>query len=89
MKTTIYNATVFVRGFIHNALKNEKEYIDLIDEAIDANTMGHSGLLIAVHKDISALGASQRIHTCTENVLKTRFEDVQNVNSEDVHDTSN
>ena len=28
---------------------------------------------------------SQRAYTCTENVLKTRFQDVQNVNSEDVH----
>ena len=26
-----------------------------------------------------------RAHTCTENVLKTRFQDVQNVNSEDIH----
>ena len=32
---------------------------------------------------------SQRAHTCTENVLKTRFQDVQNVNSEDVHKTLN
>ena len=30
---------------------------------------------------------SQRAHTCTENVLKTRFQDVQNVDSEDVHKT--
>ena len=28
---------------------------------------------------------SQRTHTCTEIILKTRFQDVQNVNSEDVH----
>ena len=28
---------------------------------------------------------TQRAHTCTENVLKTRFQDVLNVNSEDVH----
>ena len=27
----------------------------------------------------------QWAHTCTENVLKTRFQDVQNVNPEDVH----
>ena len=26
---------------------------------------------------------SQRAHTCTENVLKARFQDVQNINSED------
>ena len=27
---------------------------------------------------------NQWAHTCTENVLKTRFQDVQNINSEDV-----
>ena len=31
--------------------------------------------------------AAQQAHTCTENVLKTRFQEVQNVNSEDVHKT--
>ena len=30
---------------------------------------------------------TQPAHTCTENVLKTRFQDIQNVNSEDVHKT--
>ena len=30
---------------------------------------------------------SQRTHSCTENVLKTRFQDVQSVNSEGVHKT--
>ena len=30
---------------------------------------------------------TQRAHTCTENVFKTRFQDVQNVNSEDIHMT--
>ena len=30
---------------------------------------------------------TQRAHICTENVLKTRFQDVQNVNSDDVHKT--
>ena len=29
----------------------------------------------------------QRAHTCTENVLKTRFQDVRNFNLEDVHKT--
>ena len=28
-----------------------------------------------------------RAHTCSENALKTRFQDVQNFNSEDVHKT--
>ena len=32
---------------------------------------------------------TQRAHTCTENVLPTRFQDVQNVNLEDVHETQN
>ena len=30
---------------------------------------------------------SQRANTSTKNVIKTRFQDVQNVNSEDVHQT--
>ena len=30
---------------------------------------------------------TQRAITCTKDVLKTRFQDVQNVNSEDVHKT--
>ena len=30
---------------------------------------------------------TQQAHTCTENILKKRFHDVQNVNSEDVHKT--
>ena len=33
------------------------------------------------------LSTSQWAHTCNENVLKARFQDVQNVNSEDVHKT--
>ena len=30
---------------------------------------------------------TQRAHTCTENVPKTRFQDVHNVNAENVHKT--
>ena len=33
------------------------------------------------------IGPSMQAHTCTEIVLKTRFQDVQNINSEDVHTT--
>ena len=36
-----------------------------------------------------ASDGSKRAHTCTKNVLKTRFLDVQNVNSNDVHKTWN
>ena len=41
--------------------------------------------MIVVHKYRSYEICAQQAHTCTENVFKTSFQDVQNVNAEDVH----
>ena len=45
------------------------------------SSMYQSHLLIVDRK----IHNTQRAHTCTENVLKTRFQGIQNVSSEDVH----